>query len=168
MSARLKEYENIEEELTNRLKQLLSGLPPNAASIKVENVPRTGKGVWVTLKPANPAATSIGAYAENGLDMIYFSFGDYGPTWELPIEGYSRNAGKEELLREVEDMSRAVIAGNCEYSRGLLSIRGRIQVDDCPYRVTDFFVFRALPPLRGTRKYEPYFESISTPSPENR
>lgn len=159
MSARLKEYEKIEEELTNRLKQLVSELPPNAASLEVGSVPRTGKGVWVTLKPANPAAASIGAYAENGLDMIYFSFGDYGPTWELPIEGYNCDASKEELLREVEDMSRAVMAGNCEHSRGLLSIRGSIQVGGRPYRVTDFFVLRAIPPLRGTRKYEPYSET---------
>lgn len=159
MSARLNEYDNIEEELTKRLKQLLSELPRDAASLEVGSVPRTGNGVWVTLKPANPAAASIGAYAENGLDMIYFGFGEYGTTWELPFEGYSPNANKEELLREVEDMSRAVMAGNCEHSRGLLSIRGSIQVGGRPYRVTDCLVFRAVPPLRGTRKYEPYSET---------
>lgn len=154
MSHRLEEYAHIEEELVALLKNLLAELPPNAASLEVRRAGRDG--VVATLKPANRAAASIVVHAENGLALVDFSFGEYEPTWELPLEGYSLKPSKKELLKEVEEMCRAVMAGHCEHRRGLLSIRGTIHVGNRPYRVTHWLVFRTAPRLRGTREYESY------------
>lgn len=153
MTRRLEEYRRIEEELVALLRKLLAELPLNAASLEVRHGP---DGIVATLKPANTAAASILTHAENGLDLIDFGFGEYEPTWELPIEGYNRNANKTALLHEVEEMCRAVMAGCCEHSRGFLSVSGRIQVGSRPYMVRHMLVWRVTPRLRGTRKYEPY------------
>lgn len=138
------------------LKHLLAELPPNVASLEVKRATPKGEGVIAVLIPQNPAAASVVAHAENGLGLVDFSFGEYGPTWELPMEGYNPKANKKELLQELEEMCRAVIAGNCEHKRGLFSIRANIQVGNRPYRVTDMLVFHPVPPLHGARKYEPY------------
>jgi len=150
------EYPDIESELVALLKQVLASLPSNRASLEVKGARRNGEGMIAVLKPKKSGAASIVAHAENGPPLVDFSFGDYEPTWELPIEGHNPKANRKELLQEVEEMCRAVIAGNCEHKRGLLSIRGRIQVGDRQYRVTDMLVFRPTPPLHGIRKYEPY------------
>jgi hypothetical protein len=156
MSQRKNEYASLEDELVTLLKHLLAELPPNVASLEVKRATPNGEGVIAVLTPQNPAAASVIAHTENGLGLVDFNFGEYGPTWELPIEGYNSKANKRELLQEVEDMCRAVIAGNCEHRRGLFSIRGNIQVSNHLYRMTDMLVFRPVPPLHGTRKYEPY------------
>ena len=156
MSQRKEEYASLEDDLVELLKHLLAELPPDVASLEVKRATPSGEGMIAVLRPQNPAAASVVAHTENGLGLVDLSFGEYGPTWELPIEGYNSKANKKELLQEVEDMCRAVIAGNCQHKRGLFSIRGNIQVNNHLYRVTDMFVFRPVPPLRGTRKYEPY------------
>jgi hypothetical protein len=157
MSRRSDEYANIEEELVELLKRLLAELPPNVASLEVKRAGPNGEGVVVVLKPQNPASAVVVAHAENGLGVIDFSFGEYGPTWELPIEGNNPEANKKEVLQEIREMCWAVIVGNCKHKRGFLSISGSIRVGERPYRITDLLVLRAVPPLRGTRKYEPYF-----------
>ena len=141
------------EEVVALLRKLLAELPLNVASLEVRHIP---DGIVATLKPTNTAAASISLHAENRLELIDLSFGQYGPTWELPIEGYNPKANKQELLQEVEAICRAVMTGNCEHSRGLLSIRGTIQVGSRLYRLRDMLVFRVTPSFRGTRKYEPY------------
>jgi len=153
------EYADIENELIALLKDVLASLPPNVASLEIKRAKPNGPGLIAVLRPQNSSAASVVAHAENGFPLVDFSFGDYGPTWELPAEGYNPKANKKELFRELEEMCRAVIAGNCEHKRGLLSIRGRIQVGDRRYKVTDLLVFHPVPPLRGTRKYEPYIAS---------
>ena len=52
-----------------------------------------------------------------GLTYVDFSFRERGGTWELPLEGRYKNADNPQLLAEVEEMCRAVIAGNCNKSR---------------------------------------------------
>lgn len=154
MTRSLEEYGRIEEELVALLRKLLAELPPNAASLEVR--PVSNNGIVAVLKPTNPAAASIVTHAENALHLIDFSFGEYEPTWELPIEGYNPNANKTALLLEVEEMCRAVMAGCCEHTRGFLSVSGTIQVGSRPYKVRHTLVWRVTPRLRGTRKYEPY------------
>lgn len=153
MSRTLEEYAHIEEELVALLQRLLSELPPDVASLEIR---RISDGVVVVLKPTNAAVASVVTHAENGFRFIDFTFGEYEPTWELPIEGYNPNADKTALLLEVEEMCRAVMAGWCEHTRGFLSVSGTIQVGSRPYKVRHMLVWRVTPRLRGTRKYKPY------------
>ena len=111
----------------------------------------------MVLKPQNPAACTLSVHGEDGLEAVDFSLGDYGPTWELPIEGDNPRANKHEVLQEVREMCQAVIAGNCKHKRGFLSITGSIHIGERRYRITDLLVFRPVPPLHGTKNYEPYF-----------
>ncbi len=159
MSRRSDEYANIEKELVELLNNLLSEIPPNVASLEVKRAGPNGEGVVVVLKPQNPASAAVVCHAENGLGLVDFSFGEYGPTWELPIEGDNPEASKNEVLQEIGEMCRSVVAGHCKHKRGFLSITGSIQVGGCRYRITDLLVFRAVPPLRGTRNYESYFST---------
>ena len=159
MPLALEDYTQIEEELVALLNELLAGLPPDVATLEVMRTLRQGDGVVAELKPKNPAAASIVVHAQNGFALVDFSFGGYEPTWELPFEGSKSKPSKQELLREVEQMCMAVIAGRCQHNRGLLSISGTIQVGDRPRTVTHFFVLRPTPPLKGTRKYESYIYS---------
>lgn len=153
MTRSLEDYGRIEKELVALLRKLSAELPLNAASLEIRHVP---DGIVAMLKPANTAAASIVTHAENGLGLIDFSFGEFEPTWELPIEGYNPNANKTALLLEVEEMCRAAMAGCCEHTRGFLSVSGKIQVGSRPYKVRHMLVWRVTPRLKGTRKYEPY------------
>src|ERR1700737_3728612 len=129
------ERANIEDELVAVFKDLLAELPPDTASLKVRRT-SDGDGIIVLLTPRNPAAASITSHTEKGLDLVDFSFGDYEPTWELPLEGSNPKANKKELLQEVEQMCRAVIAGNCHHRRGLFSVSGIIELGGRPSKVT--------------------------------
>jgi len=150
------EYVNLEKELVALFERLIAELPPNVATLDVRRGTQKHDGVVAVLTPTNRAAARVVAHTVNAFGLVDFSFGEYSPTWELPFEGHNSKANEKELLHEVEEMCRAVIAGHCEHKRGLLSIRGSIQVHNRPYRVTNLPVFRAVPRLRGTRKYEPY------------
>jgi hypothetical protein len=110
-------------------------------------------GVVALLIPTNPAAAGIVVYTANGLGLVDFSFGEYPPTWELPYESHNPKANKKELLNEIEEMCEAVMAGNCEHGRGLLSIRASIRVGSRTYKVTHLPVLHAALPLCGTLPY---------------
>jgi hypothetical protein len=151
------EFLSIEEDLVAQFQQLLAEMPPDAASLEVRRVGRNKEGIQVTLTPGNPGAAALWAHAEKGRHLVDFGFGDWSNTWELPIEGRNPKAGKEELLQEVRELCKAIIAGNCRYERGFLSRTASIQVEGRPrYRITDTPIFRTRPPLYGTRLYEPY------------
>ena len=60
-------------------------------------------------------------------------------------------------------MSRAVIAGNGEVSRGRFSLTGRISVGDYTYEVTEM-PMRPRPPF-GTRRYSPYYVQKDSAGP---
>jgi hypothetical protein len=124
------------------LQRLLAELPSGIASLDVKAV---SAGTLAVLKPTNRASACITTHAENGLPLIDFSFGEYAPTWELPLEGHNRNANKRQLLLEVEELCRAVIAGHCEHTRGFLSVSGEIRVEGRPYRVREMLVWRVKP-----------------------
>jgi hypothetical protein len=151
------EFLSIEEDLIALFQRLLGEMPPNAASLEVRRVGRSKEGIQVILTPRNPGAAALWAHAEKGLHLVDFGFGDWSNTWELPIEGRNPKARKEELLQEVRELCKAVIAGNCSYERGFLSRTASIQVEGRPrYRITDMPIFRTRPPLHGIRFYEPY------------
>ncbi len=157
---RLREYADIEKELISLLEDLRKTVPSNAASVEVR--PANGGGILAILKPTNPAAASVTAHAENGFSQIDVSFGKHVPTWELPFFGRSPNPGKKELLQEVEQFCRAVIAGHCEHTRGVLSVVGKIDIGGESYKVRHFFYLRTNPRLRGTQKYDPYVSDDNT------
>src|SRR5580704_11753221 len=138
--------------------RLLADLPQDAAKLNVYRVPK-GDGTVIELLPANRHSASFGVHVDDdGIDYLDFSFGRIG-TWELPQEGRNHKASAEQLLLEVEQMSRAVIAGKCEETRGLFSLTSRIHVDGYTYKVVDLLML-PIPPF-GTRKYAPFVSSSS-------
>lgn len=140
------------EEIKAVFENLLSELPPGTASLNVYRVPKND-GTIIELMPANPEAASIEVHVDDGANYVDFSFGERGGTWELPLEGRYKNADSRQLLAEVEEMCRAVIAGNCNKSRGAFWLTSRIDVDGYTYRLTDLPMFRV--PF-GTRQYAAY------------
>jgi hypothetical protein len=153
MTRKLEDYAHIEDEAVALLQKLLAELPSGVASLDVKNV---SGGTVAVLKPTNGGSACVALHAENGLPLIDFSFGEYAPTWELPLEGRNRDANKIALLLEVEGLCGAVIAGQCEHKREFLSVSGEIRVAGPPYKCREMLVWRVSPPLKGTRKYEPY------------
>ena len=146
------------EQLKALFERLLAELPQNAAKINVYRVPK-GDGTVIELLPANPHSASFGVHVDDeGIGYLDFSCGRIG-TWELPQEGRNRKASAEQLLREVEQMSRAVIAGKCDETRGLFSLTSKIHVDGYTYKVVGLPML-PIPPF-GTRKYAPFVSNSS-------
>jgi hypothetical protein len=143
------------EQLRVLFDRLLAELPQGAAELNVYRVPR-GDGTVIEIVPSNSESASFGVHVDDGAGYVDFSFGRIG-TWELPEEGRNRKAGADQLLLEVEQMSKAVIAGKCEETRNLFSITSRIHVDGYTYKVVDFFML-PVPPF-GTRKYAAFISS---------
>jgi hypothetical protein len=160
MSPKSEEYANIEDEVIDLIRRIAYELPPNTASLEIRHLEPKSNGVLVVLKPQNPSACAVGVHAVNGREAVDLSLGDYGPTWELPVEGDNPRANKQEVLQEVREMCQAVIAGNCKHKRGLLSVTGSIEIGERRYRISDLLVFRPVPPLHGTRTYEPYVSPV--------
>jgi hypothetical protein len=141
------------EKLRVLFERLVAELPSDTARLNIYRVPK-GDGTVIELLPANRDSASLGVHVDDdGIDYLDFSFGRIG-TWELPQEGRNRKASAEQLLLEVEQMSRAVIAGKCEETRNLFSLTSRIHVDGYTYKVVDLPML-PIPPFR-TRRYAPY------------
>ena len=142
------------EEIKAILAGLLADLPPEAARLNVYRVPKND-GTVIEVVPSNPDAASIAVHVDDGANYVDLSFGERGGTWELPLEGRHKNADKSQLLAEVEEMCRAVVAGHCVKSRGTFWLTSRIDVDGYTYKLTDLPMF-GIP--FGTRHYAPYVE----------
>ena len=132
--------------------RLVAELPVGTARVNEYRVPKND-GTVIEILPANQACASFRVHLDDGIDLVDFSFGRIG-TWELALEGRNRRASAEDLLAEVEQMARAVIAGNCDEQRGLFSLTSRIYVADYTYRVVDLPML-PIPPF-GVRTYAPY------------
>jgi hypothetical protein len=145
------------EQLRVLFDRLLAELPSGAAKLNVYRVPK-GDGTVIEIIPSNSESASFGVHVDDGVNLVDFSFGRKG-TWELPQEGRNRRPSAEQLLAEVEQMSRAVIAGGCEETRHLFSLTSRIHVDGYTYKVVNLPMF-LIPPF-GTRKYAPFVPSLS-------
>ena len=140
------------EKLRVLFERLAAELPSDSARLNIYRVPK-GDGTVIELLPANRDSASFGVHVDDdGIDYLDFSFGRIG-TWELPQEGRNRKASAEQLLLEVEQMSRAVIAGKCEETRGLFWLTSKIHADGYTYKMVDMPMFAI--PFR-TRTYAPY------------
>jgi hypothetical protein len=137
-------------ELEALLQRLVQELPPDAASFRVYGVPRGG-GTVFELTPTDSAAAPFSVYTD-GSELYTFSFGARS-YWEFPYERRYRYDEKSAIV-EIDEMSRAVIAGRCEETRRYVSITGRIYVENYTYKTVTIPVFS----LRrfGTRRYAPY------------
>jgi hypothetical protein len=140
--------------MVTRLKELFerlaAELPPGTASMNVYEV-QGGQGTVVELRPANPGSADFGVHVEDGSDIVDFSFGL--ATWEFLYERRYRN-GEKDIITEIEEMSRAVVAGNCEVRRRPFWSTSCIHVGEYTYSVSDMPKF-PMPPF-GTKRYAPY------------
>ena len=134
---------------------LLAELPKGAARLNVYRVPK-GDGTVIEIIPTNHESASFGVHVDDGAHLVDFSFGRIA-TWELPHEGRNRKPSSGQLLLEVEQMSKAVIAGKCEETRKLFYVTSRIYVEGHTYTVVDMPML-PIPPF-GTRKYAPFISS---------
>lgn len=136
--------------LTELFERLTAELPPETASLNVRYI-QGGQGTVVELRPANPACAAFSVHVEDGHDLIDLGFGR--ATWEFPYERRYRN-GEKDIITEIEEMARAVIAGNCEVRRRLFWTTSCIHVNEYTYGVSDLPVF-SIPPF-GMLRYAPY------------
>jgi hypothetical protein len=139
--------------ITALFERLVAELPPNTATLNLYQVPRGG-GTFIELKPTNPAAADFGVHCD-GTEVFSFSFGVLS-QWEFPYERRYRKDEKD-TITEIEEMSRAVVAGKCEVIRRWFSLTGRIYVEGYTYEVTDVPMLPR-PPF-GTRSYAPYVQT---------
>jgi hypothetical protein len=134
-------------EITALFERLVAELPAGTATVHVR---QHSAGTSIEVKPANPASANFGVHAD---DFELYSFG-FGPRsqWEFPWERRYRK-GEKDVLTEIEEMARAVIAGHCELERGFFSLTAKIHVGDYTYGVTDMPMF-GIP--FSKRLYVPY------------
>ena len=138
------------KQLTELFERLAAELPPGTASVSVYAV-LGGQGTVVALKPVNPECADLGVHFEEGSNIVDFSFGR--ATWEFPYERRYRNGGKD-IITEIEEMSRAIIAGNCDEKRRPFWTTSCIHVGEYTYSVSTVPMF-PIPPF-GTLRYAPY------------
>jgi hypothetical protein len=141
-------------ELTALFERLISELPEGAATLNVYQAPPGSGATVIELKPNNAAAASFGVHCDD-FDLFSFSFGVLS-TWEFPYERRYRK-GEKNILTEIEEMSRAVIAGNCEITRRWFCLTGRIYAEGYKYETTDLPMIPR-PPF-GTRRYAPFAQT---------
>ncbi len=138
-------------ELTALSERLAGELPAGTAALDIHQDTK-GIGTIVELKPANPASASCGVFADEFV-FFGFRFGEFS-RWELQFDRRYRD-GEKDIIAEVEEMARAVIAGQCEMNRGLFWVVGRIHVSGYTYtKITDVPLFSVFP--FGKRRYAPY------------
>ena len=137
-------------EVTTLFERLVSELPVGVAAVTVLPSPRNGITA-IHVRPTNPASVDFGVIADEA-KLYSFGFGAMS-QWEFPWERRYRKGEKDEII-EVEEMSRAIMAGRCELRRGPFWITGKIYVGDYTYRMTDLPML-PIPPF-WKRHYAPY------------
>ena len=137
------------------IEKLLAELPPGTAVLRERRTKRDD-GTLFELIPSSQHAAAILVRVEDRLDLVDVSFGESG-TWELPVEGRNRNAEVDGILSEVEDMCKAVMAGNCEYRQNRFSSVSRIFVDGFAYQVRNIL---QLSMRTRTTRYVPYHDGL--------
>ena len=117
-------------EVTALFERLVAELPAGTAAVHVRKIPI---GTVIEVKPSNPASASFSVLAD---DFELYSFHLHGSYWEFPWERRYRK-GEKDVLTELEEMTRAVIAGNCEQKRGPFWLLGKINVGDYTYKTAN-------------------------------
>lgn len=140
------------------LERLVAELPPGSATVHTHSLPRDADVSAIEVKPNNPASTDFRVLADE-TQVYVFGFGPVS-NWEFPWERRYRKDEKD-VLTEIEEMSRAIIAGNCELGRGLFWLTAKIHVGDYTYRVTDLPMF-GIP--FSKRHYAPYVPACGSSS----
>lgn len=140
-------------ELQARFQGLVQDLPSDTAHRRVYEV-SGGSGTVFELTPTNSAAAPFSVYA-SGSELYTFSLGARS-FWEFPYERRYRHDEKS-AAAEIEEMSKAVIAGCCEEIFGHISVTGRIYVGDYSYKTTTIPVFSL---RRRTCRYAPYMPTV--------
>ena len=135
-------------EITALFERLVAELPAGTAVVHVRQV---SAGTVIDVKPTNPASAKFGVHADN-FELYGFGFGPRS-QWEFPWERRYRK-GEKDILTEIEEMARAVIAGNCEQRRGPFWLVGKIRVGDYTYKVTNLPMFPIMP--FWTQRYAPF------------
>jgi hypothetical protein len=135
-------------ETTALFERLLAELPAGTAAVHVR---QHSAGTSIQVEPTNPASANFGVHADD-FELYSFGFGTRS-QWEFPWERRYRK-GEKDVLTEIEEMARAVIAGNCEQRRGPFWLIGKIRVGDYTYKVTNLPMF-PIPPF-WTRHYAPF------------
>ena len=157
------EYSNIEAELRNVIEEVLSTFPQGSAHLQS----KSGKdgGIVISIIPTNPHAAPMGAHGENGLALVDFWFGEFGTTWELPIEGQNPRGTKLEVLAELRQLCNAILDGHCEEKIGLFSTAGIIHVGKETYAIRNFFYLHWRRFFTGKRRiqYQPYIVGAPLP-----
>ena len=134
-------------EVTALFERLVAELPAGTAAVHVR---QHSAGTSIDVKPANPASADFRVHADE-FELCSFGFGPRS-QWEFPWERRYRK-GEKDVVTEIEEMARAVIAGNCELKRGLFWLTAKIHVGDYTYKVTDVPMF-GIP--FSERRYAPY------------
>lgn len=132
--------------------QIVAELPPKLATLEVRHT-RNDDGFIFELLPAKEGCAPIMVHKDDEVELVDFSFGGSG-TWELPYEGRYKSADSSNVLPEVEQLIRAVVAGHCEIKHRLISVVSAVYVETYTYRVVDVLRF-SFPPFT-TRRYKPY------------
>jgi hypothetical protein len=138
------------QQIRELFERLVAELPPGTATVVLTPVPK-GRGTVVEILPASPESVDFGVHCDES-DIFSFSLGKVS-GWEWPYERRYRYDEKD-ALAEVEEMSRAIIAGNCEEVRRWFCRSARIFVDGYTYKMTD--LPKVPRPPFGTVHYAPY------------
>jgi hypothetical protein len=135
------------------MQSLLSSLPDDAAQLTLK---RNSSGLIFQLTPANKRSAAFGIHYDGCVDVF---FGDFGTTFEVPFGTGQPMDSFDAALALVKRAGHAVIAGKCRERAGFAGVRGTVEIDGRPYRVTHFLHFRLFP---KTLHYEPYVPEALT------
>jgi hypothetical protein len=135
-------------EVTSLLERLVAELPAGTATVSAQSLRDVSA---IEVNPNNPASSNFRVLADE-TQVYVFGFGPRS-NWEFPWERRYRR-GEKDVLTEIEEMSRAVIAGDCDLTRGPFWLTARIHVAEYTYKVTDLPMF-PIPPF-WKRHYAPY------------
>jgi hypothetical protein len=141
-------------EVAELFERLLRELPAGAGTLNVRPVCRSSSPLWRDrrrVEPYQPRGCPFWVHGDDA-EVYSFSFG-VRSQWEFPHERRYRK-GEKDILTEIEEMSRAVIAGRCKERRGWFSLNGSISVGDYTYKITNLPML-PIPPF-WTRSYAPY------------
>jgi hypothetical protein len=143
-------------EITALFERLVAELPAGTAAVHVSQ-----GGTVIGVKPTNPASAFFRVLADD-FELYSFSLGRRA-YWEFPWERRYRK-GEKDVLTEIEEVARAVIAGKCEQRRGPFWLISKIHVGDYTYEVTSLPML-PIPPF-WTRQYAPFVVPQAESIPE--
>lgn len=135
--------------VTALFKRLVAELPAGTASVHLR---QSTLGAVIEVKPTNPACADFWVLA-NDFELYMFGIGE--SRWGFRWGRRRYRKGEKDVLTEIEEMARAVIAGNCEQRGGPFWLIRKIHVGDYTYTVMHFDKFANFSPF-WARRYAPF------------